>query len=76
MKSLLRLCLSCSLAVSACSAVHSQANWLPFGPDGGDARAFAADPSDHNHVFLGSLTGTIYDTHDGGHTWNRLARVG
>ncbi|WP_419803944.1 WD40/YVTN/BNR-like repeat-containing protein [Terriglobus sp.] len=76
MKSLLRLCLSCSLAVSACTAASSQTNWLPFGPDGGDARAFAADPSDHNHVYLGSLTGTIYDTHDGGHTWNRLARVG
>ena len=76
MKSLFRLCLSCSLAVSAITVAHSQANWLPYGPDGGDARAFASDPSDHNHVYLGSLTGTIYDTRDGGHTWNRLALVG
>lgn len=76
MKSLLRLCLSCSLAVSACAVVSAQTAWLPFGPDGGDARAFASDPSDHNHIYLGSLTGTIYDTRDGGRTWNRLARVG
>ena len=76
MKSLLRLCLSCSLAMSACTAAFSQAAWTPLGPDGGDARAFANDPSDHNHVYLGSLTGSIYDTHDGGRTWDRLARVG
>ena len=53
MKSLLQLCLSCSLAMSACTAAYTQTNWLPLGPDGGDARAFAADPSDHNHVYLG-----------------------
>lgn len=76
MKSLLRLCLSCTLAVSAGAAALGQSAWLPYGPDGGDARAFAADPSDPNHIYLGSLTGAIYDTHDGGKSWMRLAAVG
>jgi photosystem II stability/assembly factor-like uncharacterized protein len=52
------------------------ANWLPFGPDGGDARAFAADPHDHSHLYLGTLTGWIYESRDGGGTWRRLALVG
>ncbi|MGI4757095.1 MAG: WD40/YVTN/BNR-like repeat-containing protein [Janthinobacterium lividum] len=55
---------------------HAQAPWLPYGPDGGDARAFASDPHDHNHVYLGTVSGTIYDSHDGGQSWKRLARVG
>ena len=51
-------------------------NWLPFGPDGGDARSFAADPHDHSHLYLGTLTGWMYESHDGGGTWKRLASVG
>lgn len=50
--------------------------WLPYGPDGGDARAFAADPSDNQHLYLGSANGWIYDSHDGGAQWKRLARIG
>jgi photosystem II stability/assembly factor-like uncharacterized protein len=51
-------------------------NWLPFGPDGGDARAFASDPHDHSHLYLGTATGWIYETHDGGANWKRLASIG
>ncbi|MBB5059063.1 photosystem II stability/assembly factor-like uncharacterized protein [Granulicella aggregans] len=51
-------------------------DWFPFGPDGGDARAFGADPRDHNHLYLGTANGWIYDTHNGGQSWQRLARVG
>jgi photosystem II stability/assembly factor-like uncharacterized protein len=52
------------------------ANWLPFGPDGGDARSLVADPHDHAHLYLGTLTGWIYESRDGGGTWRRLALVG
>ena len=55
---------------------HGQSHWLPYGPDGGDARSFASDPHDHNHIYLGTTSGTIYDTHDGGQSWKRIARVG
>ncbi len=51
-------------------------SWFPFGPDGGDARAFAADPSDHAHLYLGTANGWIYQSRDGGQKWQRLARVG
>jgi photosystem II stability/assembly factor-like uncharacterized protein len=51
-------------------------SWLPFGPFGGDARAFAADPHDHAHLYLGTANGWIYESHDGGSEWKRLARVG
>jgi photosystem II stability/assembly factor-like uncharacterized protein len=51
------------------------ANWLPFGPDGGDARRIVPDPSDHSHLYLGTETGWIYESHDTGASWRRLARV-
>ncbi len=51
-------------------------SWFPFGPDGGSARAFAADPQDHAHIFLGAANGWIFQSRDGGKKWDRLARVG
>ena len=51
-------------------------NWLPFGPDGGDARSFAADPKDHAHLYLGTATGWIYESFNGGAAWKRLAWIG
>ena len=51
-------------------------SWFPFGPDGGSARSFAADPQDHAHLYLGAANGWIYQSRDGGKTWTRLARVG
>ena len=50
--------------------------WLPYGPDGGDARSFAVDPHDNQHLYLGSATGWIYESHNGGEQWKRLARIG
>ncbi len=58
-----------------CLALHA-ATWLPFGPDGGDARSFAADPHDHMHLYLGTATGWIYESHDGGANWKRASWVG
>jgi photosystem II stability/assembly factor-like uncharacterized protein len=52
------------------------ADWLPFGPDGGDARSFAADPHNPAHLYLGTLTGWIYESRNGGSEWKRLAWVG
>ncbi|MDE1176005.1 MAG: hypothetical protein PW789_05295 [Edaphobacter sp.] len=50
--------------------------WLPFGPDGGDARTIAADPHDKNHLYMGTANGWIYESHNKGAEWKRLARVG
>jgi photosystem II stability/assembly factor-like uncharacterized protein len=49
--------------------------WLPVGPDGGDARSFAADPSNPNHLFLGTTNSWIYETEDGGSSWRRWAKL-
>lgn len=58
------------------SSVSSAVPWFPFGPDGGDARAFAADPHNPEHVYLGTANGWIYESFDGGKQWKRLARLG
>ena len=50
-------------------------SWFPFGPDGGSARAFAADPLDHAHLYLGAANGWVYESPDGGKSWKRLARM-
>lgn len=63
--------------LSGLFAAHAFAvEWLPFGPYGGDARSFAADPKDPRHLYLGTASGWIYDSQDGGSSWKRLARVG
>ncbi len=50
-------------------------NGLAVGPDGGDARSFAADPSNVNHIYLGTTNGWVYQTEDGGASWQRLAKL-
>ncbi len=50
--------------------------WLSFGPFGGDARSFGVDAKDHAHLFLGTVDGWVYETHDRGQEWKRLARLG
>jgi photosystem II stability/assembly factor-like uncharacterized protein len=49
--------------------------WVPFGPDGGDARRIVVDPRDANHLFLGTANGWLYESHNDGGNWQRLARV-
>ena len=53
----------------------TQSRGFPEGPDGGDARTFAADPANHLHLYLGTANGWIYQSRDGGRKWARLARV-
>ncbi len=50
--------------------------WVSVGPEGGDARAFAYDPGDPTHIYMGTTSSWIYESTDGGATWKRLARVG
>ena len=50
--------------------------WVPLGPDGGDARSLASDPHDPDHIFLGTSTGTIFQSDDGGKSWMRFTHLG
>jgi photosystem II stability/assembly factor-like uncharacterized protein len=49
---------------------------MPVGPAGGDARSFTPDPTDHNHLYLGTADGWVYESHDCGETWVRLSQPG
>jgi photosystem II stability/assembly factor-like uncharacterized protein len=66
------------VTVLACQLVGVQAhavNWFALGPYGGDARSIAADPHDSKHLYLGTETGWIYQTHDGGNRWTRVTQI-
>jgi photosystem II stability/assembly factor-like uncharacterized protein len=64
----------CLFALLCCCAAAEQ--WMPVGPEGGDARSLAYDPNNPDHVFLGTSTGTIFHSVDGGRHWRRFAHLG
>ena len=64
------------LLLVPCLPLLCQAPWSPVGPAGGDARSFAAVPSDPRHLYMGSTDSWIYESVDGGASWQRLSRLG
>jgi photosystem II stability/assembly factor-like uncharacterized protein len=58
------------------SAPLRATSWFPLGPFGGDARTIVADPRDPRHLYLGTATGWIFSSSNGGETWERLAQIG
>ena len=61
-----------ALAVLLSSHSNAQGRWLAVGPFGGDVRSLAADPNNHKRMYLGTRTGQIYLTKDGGESWSLL----
>jgi photosystem II stability/assembly factor-like uncharacterized protein len=55
-------------------AAARQMIWSVSGPMGGDARELAIDPSDPQHLLMGTIDGQIYESRDGARTWARLAQ--
>jgi photosystem II stability/assembly factor-like uncharacterized protein len=49
--------------------------WFPLGPYGGDARSFATDSHDPKHIYLGTATGWLYESRNGGKNWSRLSQI-
>ncbi|HEV2619121.1 MAG TPA: hypothetical protein VGU23_04195 [Acidobacteriaceae bacterium] len=62
------------LMFACCARAHA-VSWFAFGPDGGSARTITADPRDSTHLYLGAANGWIFQSRDGGKTWQRLSRV-
>jgi photosystem II stability/assembly factor-like uncharacterized protein len=62
-------------ALSPTLPALAQSSWVPVGPDGGDGRSFAADPSNDRHLYLGTTNSWIYQTEDGGSSWKRLVKL-
>ena len=58
------------------TALLASGPWQVLGPDGGDARSLAYDAHNPDHVFLGTSTGQMFVSSDGGHNWSRLAHLG
>jgi photosystem II stability/assembly factor-like uncharacterized protein len=56
-------------------ALAQTTSWIPVGPDGGDGRSFAADPNNDKHLYLGTTNSWIYQSQDGGASWQRLAKL-
>jgi len=63
------------LWISDLAAHGGVLNWIPVGPNGGDARNFAVDPGNPQHLYLGTTTSWIYQSMDGGSSWKRLAKL-
>jgi photosystem II stability/assembly factor-like uncharacterized protein len=50
--------------------------WTVLGPDGGDVRSLTYDPHNPDRIFLGTSTGVIFVSNNGGHDWSRFAHLG
>jgi len=50
--------------------------WVLKGPSGGDARTLSYDPQNPSRIFLGTSTGSIFLSIDGGASWSRFAHLG
>ncbi len=59
-----------------CATTLWAEQWKVLGPDGGDARSLAYDPRNLDHIFLGTGTGTMFESLDGGQNWSRFAHLG
>jgi photosystem II stability/assembly factor-like uncharacterized protein len=59
-----------------CSSTLWAGQWTVLGPDGGDVRSLAYDPHNPDRIFLGTSTGVIFVSTDGGQNWSRFARPG
>jgi photosystem II stability/assembly factor-like uncharacterized protein len=64
-----------SLVLSAAVA-FAASPWAVLGPDGGDVRSLSYDPSSPDHIYLGTSTGSIFQSTDGGHSWARFSHLG
>jgi photosystem II stability/assembly factor-like uncharacterized protein len=69
-----KLLIAMSLILLCASAWAGQ--WTALGPDGGDVRSLAYDPHNPDHIFLGTSTGTIFQSTNGGQDWSRVAHLG
>ena len=58
------------------AAAFGASQWAVLGPDGGDVRSLTQDPNNPDHIYLGTSTGSIFQSTDGGHSWARFTHLG
>lgn len=60
--------------VSLAPAFLTAASWQMIGPEGGNVRSLAYDPSNPQHILLGTSAGQIFASNDGGASWQLFAQ--
>jgi photosystem II stability/assembly factor-like uncharacterized protein len=71
----------CTAKLVLCAAVLFTtfcfaSDWQLIGPEGGNVRSLAYDPSDPNRIILGTSAGQLFVSQDGGNSWNVFAHLG
>ncbi len=51
-------------------------SWVTLGPEGGDARSLAYDPSSPDRIYLGTSSGEVFLSTDNGANWSHFAHLG
>ncbi len=51
-------------------------DWQLIGPEGGNVRSLAYDPSDPNRIILGTSAGQLFVSQDGGNSWALFSHLG
>jgi len=51
-------------------------DWQLIGPEGGNVRSLAYDPSDPDRILLGTSAGQLFISKDGGNSWAIFAHLG
>lgn len=57
------------------SVFAGAADWRLIGPEGGDVRSFAYDPSNPNRILLGTSAGQLFISENGGNSWSLFAHL-
>jgi photosystem II stability/assembly factor-like uncharacterized protein len=50
-------------------------DWRLLGPEGGDVRSLAYDPSNPERILLGTSAGQMFNSQDGGKSWTLFAHL-
>jgi photosystem II stability/assembly factor-like uncharacterized protein len=54
-------------------AYSPASDWRMIGPDGGNVRSLAYDPSNPDHILLGTSAGQLFASNNGGASWQLFA---
>ena len=68
-----RVALCAGLLFATCAFASE---WQLIGPEGGNVRSLAYDPSDPNRIILGTSAGQLFISQDGGSSWSLFAHLG
>ena len=74
--SVAKLVLGFVLLFTVCTVTAMASDWQLIGPDGGNVRCLAYDPSDPNRILLGTSAGQLFVSRDGGNSWVPFAHLG